>query len=353
MGIDLFVIITLFIIAIEFVLLVVAHAEKPAEFDCANKLTSAVSFESKAKDDNAVQTDPKITDAKTTCDKANVQVTGVYNQDNKTLTSVQSKLTPIQNLVAGGFVLVGFLYLLIPSLIFNGSTVGKRWKHLVVVRQDGSPAAPRRPHQALRTARGVVSGLLLPRSARRCDCDRGRHAVDAEPEPAGLPRPVRTHARREKGQLMPKYVFAFEEGSQGPEVPAGRQGRQPRRDDESGLPVPPGFTITTEASNHHGRGRLVPGRAVDEVAAVKDRVGCLEDLRRHANSATCDRPLLVSVLFRRAVIDARHDGHHPEPRTQRRIRQRLGPPDEQRAVRVRLVPPFRADVRQDRARRFR
>ncbi len=140
MGIDLFVIITLFIIAIEFVLPAVAHAQKPAEFDCANKLTSAVSFESKAKDHNAVQTDPKITDAKTTCDKANVQVTGVYNQDNKTLTSVQSKLTPIQNLVAGGFVLVGFLYLLIPSLIFNGSTVGKRWKHLVVVRQDGSPA---------------------------------------------------------------------------------------------------------------------------------------------------------------------------------------------------------------------
>jgi uncharacterized RDD family membrane protein YckC len=140
MGVDIFVILVLFIAAIEFVLPAVAHAQKPAEYDCANKLTTAVNFEQKAKDHTAVQTDPKIDDAKTTCQKAGVDVTGVYNTDNKALTDVQNKLTPIQNLVAGGFVLVGFLYLFIPSLIFGGATVGKRWKHLTVVRQDGSPA---------------------------------------------------------------------------------------------------------------------------------------------------------------------------------------------------------------------
>jgi uncharacterized RDD family membrane protein YckC len=140
MGIDIFVILVLFIIAIEFVLPAVAHSQKPAEYDCANKLTTAVNFEQKAKDHTAVQTDPKIDEAKTTCQKAGVEVTGVYNTDNKALTDVQNKLTPIQNLVAGGFVLVGFLYLLIPSLIFGGATVGKRWKHLTVVRTDGSPA---------------------------------------------------------------------------------------------------------------------------------------------------------------------------------------------------------------------
>jgi uncharacterized RDD family membrane protein YckC len=140
MGIDLFVIIALFIVALEFVLPAVAHSQKQAEFDCANKLTTAVDFESKAKDHNAVQTDPKITDAKTTCEKAGYNVTGVYNTDNKTLSTVQSKLTPIQNAVVGGFVLVGFLYLFIPSLVFGGATVGKKWKHLVVMRQDGSPA---------------------------------------------------------------------------------------------------------------------------------------------------------------------------------------------------------------------
>ena len=141
MGMDLAVIVVLFIIAYALVMPAVAHAAKPATYDCANKLSSAVDFESKAKDHNAVQTDPKIDDAKTTCDKANVKVTGVYNTDNKTLTSVNKDLSGIQNTVIGGFVLVGFLYLLIPSIAFGGATVGKRWKHLTVVREDGSRAS--------------------------------------------------------------------------------------------------------------------------------------------------------------------------------------------------------------------
>jgi uncharacterized RDD family membrane protein YckC len=142
MGIDLFVIVVLFFIALTVVVPAVAHSQKPAEFDCANKLTTAVNLESKTKDHNApAPSDPKIDDAKTACQKAGYEVTGIYNKDNKTLTDVQNKLTPIQNVVAGGFVLVGFLYLLIPSLIFGGATVGKRWKHLTVVRDNGSPVS--------------------------------------------------------------------------------------------------------------------------------------------------------------------------------------------------------------------
>ena len=53
------------------------------------------------------------------------------------------------------------------------------------------------------------------------------------------------------------------------------------------------------------------------------------------------------------VLDAGDDGHRPQPRAQRRVGRRPGPADRQPALRVRLVPPLRADVRQDRARRRR
>ena len=46
---------------------------------------------------------------------------------------------------------------------------------------------------------------------------------------------------------MTRYVYRLLRRKALAEGPAGRQGRQPGRDDQLGLPVPPGFTITTEA----------------------------------------------------------------------------------------------------------
>ena len=91
-----------------------------------------------------------------------------------------------------------------------------------------------------------------------------------------------------------KYVYAFEEGSQGAEVPARRQGREPRRDDESRpARYRPASRSRTDACKAymaarrhaarrpHGRGR---GRARD---ALETKMG-----KRLGDAAD---PLLVSV----------------------------------------------------------
>ena len=59
-----------------------------------------------------------------------------------------------------------------------------------------------------------------------------------------------------------------------------------------GLPVPPGFSITTEVCNHyHRHGRSYPADLKDQVAGALKKVGAL------AGGALGDpaRPLLVSV----------------------------------------------------------
>ena len=65
------------------------------------------------------------------------------------------------------------------------------------------------------------------------------------------------------------------------------------------------------------------------------------------------RPAAVSRALGRQVLDARDDGHRPQPRAQRRVGAGPGQADRQRALRLRLLPPLHADVRQDRARRRR
>ncbi len=113
----------------------------------------------------------------------------------------------------------------------------------------------------------------------------------------------------------------------------------------AGLPVPPGFTITTEACNDYfAAGEQLPDglwedvlEAVKEVEA-RDRQG----LRRRRQPAPRQRPL------RRQVLDARDDGHGPQPRPQRGDAPRPRRADRQRALRLGRLPPLHPDVRADR-----
>ena len=60
-------------------------------------------------------------------------------------------------------------------------------------------------------------------------------------------------------------------------------------------------------------------------------------------------PLLVSVRSGREVLDARHDGHGPEPRAQRGVDEGArGAVGRRHAVRARRLPAVHPDVRQDR-----
>ena len=113
----------------------------------------------------------------------------------------------------------------------------------------------------------------------------------------------------------------------------------------AGLPVPPGFTITTEACNDYfAAGEKLPGRPVGRRArgGQGGRGGDRQGLRQRRRPAPRQRPL------GREVLDARHDGHGPEPGPERGDAPRPDRADRQRALRVGRLPAVHPDVRPDR-----
>ncbi len=89
-----------------------------------------------------------------------------------------------------------------------------------------------------------------------------------------------------------RYVFAFEEGSKEQKYLLGGKGANLAEMTKLGLPVPPGFTITTEACNAYmAAGDQIPDGLMDEVA------GSLTALEGKMGKRLGDPtdPLLVSV----------------------------------------------------------
>jgi pyruvate,orthophosphate dikinase len=89
-----------------------------------------------------------------------------------------------------------------------------------------------------------------------------------------------------------QYVYAFEEGSKEQKYLLGGKGANLAEMTNLGLPVPPGFTITTEACNAYmGHDHTLPDGLLDEVAT---RLADLETKMGKTLGADTD-PLLVSV----------------------------------------------------------
>ncbi len=90
---------------------------------------------------------------------------------------------------------------------------------------------------------------------------------------------------------MTRYVYQFEEGDGQDRKRLGGKGAGLAEMSRIGLPVPPGFTITTEACNAYQASERVPDGMMDE---VWDHLANLEEkLGRKLGSV--ERPLLVSV----------------------------------------------------------
>ncbi|HEY4887730.1 MAG TPA: PEP/pyruvate-binding domain-containing protein, partial [Candidatus Dormibacteraeota bacterium] len=89
-----------------------------------------------------------------------------------------------------------------------------------------------------------------------------------------------------------KWVYQFSEGSAKMRDLLGGKGAGAAEMTRAGMPVPPGFTITTEACReYYARGRKLPGGLWDQVTAS------LKTLERKAGKRFGDPrdPLLVSV----------------------------------------------------------
>ena len=144
---------------------------------------------------------------------------------------------------------------------------------------------------------------------------------------------------------MTKYVYDFSEGNKDMKDLLGGKGANLAEMTNMGLPVPPGFTITTEACliSPEERGRAA-GDARRRPASTWPR-----SRRRWAATSATRRPAAGLRALRRQVLDARHDGHGPQPRPQRGVRAGPREADRRRhAVRERRLPPVHPDVRQDR-----
>ena len=118
---------------------------------------------------------------------------------------------------------------------------------------------------------------------------------------------------------MAKWVYSFGDGKAEGRAEMrnllGGKGANLAEMSSIGLPVPPGFTITTEVCTYYyANGKAYPAELKDEVetalAAIEKTVGA--ELRRRQQSAA------GLGALRRARLDARHDGHRPQPRPQRR-----------------------------------
>ncbi|MGH9003852.1 MAG: PEP/pyruvate-binding domain-containing protein, partial [Acidimicrobiia bacterium] len=69
---------------------------------------------------------------------------------------------------------------------------------------------------------------------------------------------------------MTKYVYAFREGNRDQKYLLGGKGANLAEMTSLGLPVPPGFTISTDACKAYmAAGNVLPDGLMDEVASAR------------------------------------------------------------------------------------
>ena len=151
---------------------------------------------------------------------------------------------------------------------------------------------------------------------------------------------------------MAKWVYSFGNGTAEGRAEMrnllGRQGRQPRRDDAtSACRCRPASrsrpsVCTYYYANNESYPAELEGRGRGSARCGREDSG--RRLRRREQPAARLGPL------RRARLDARHDGHHPQPRPQRPHRAGAGQVVRRRALRLGLLPPLHPDVLRRRAR---
>ena len=162
---------------------------------------------------------------------------------------------------------------------------------------------------------------------------------------AGSRKSARQHAAR-PSSATPKYVYSFAggkaEGSSAMRDLLGGKGCELAEMTKMGVPVPPGFTITTEAwAAYDAAGKKHPTGLWTQVMAApgppRGRRG--QPTGRSGAAAAGLGPV------RGARLDAGHDGHRPEPGAQRQVGRGARGADPERALRLGLLPPLHHALR--------
>src|SRR5499425_733825 len=109
--------------------------------------------------------------------------------------------------------------------------------------------------------------------------------------PVAIPLTRRAAARAQGERAVAKLVYAFSEGNKDLKDLLGGKGANLAEMTNIGLPVPPGFTITTEACRHYLEHGGVPDGLAEEVG---EHLGRMEQAMGRQLGDPAD-PLLVSV----------------------------------------------------------
>ena len=123
-----------------------------------------------------------------------------------------------------------------------------------------------------------------------------------------------------EGEVAKKHVYFFgngkADGNRTMKDLLGGKGSGLAEMTNAGLPVPPGFTISTEVCSIYYKEKAQDSRrrsiARSTSTSQQAREGGRRDARLDRQSAARLGPL------GREVLDARHDGHDPQPRPERR-----------------------------------
>ena len=105
---------------------------------------------------------------------------------------------------------------------------------------------------------------------------------------------------------MKKWVYLFTEGNANMRELLGGKGANLAEMTNIGLPVPQGFTITTEACTQY----YEDGREINEEIQGQITSTLLRWKRSPAKSSATTRILFSIRSFRRKSIHARYDGYH-------------------------------------------
>lgn len=128
---------------------------------------------------------------------------------------------------------------------------------------------------------------------------------------------------------MAKWVYLFREGNADMRNLLGGKGANLAEMTNLGLPIPPGFTVTTEACTdyyNHGRSisEEIQTQIFDALALLEEKAR--KEVRRYRESAAC-----VGTK-RSESFDARYDGYDPESGLDRYFGRRLCQTDRQSEI---------------------